>query len=225
MANFGLNRSLLADGERVLLDFLVKRLPHWIAPNHLTTLGLAGAVVTGTGFVLCNLSPLFLIVAIIGILLNWFGDSLDGSLARFRQIDRPRYGFLLDHSNALIAQSIIILGLGCSPYFTLSSALFALSLYLLLSSYTYLRVAVEGVHRLSYGGMGATEFRILVALWPLFVLFTGSVVVTGRIGNYIGLDVVIGGLALVTYVFFIHQVRNDLMRIDAEEKKSDEKQQ
>ena len=104
--------------------------------------------------------PWFLWAVVVGLFLNWFGDSLDGTLARHRGIERPRYGFLLDHSSDLIAQSLIVVGLGISPYFTLPSALFVLSLYLLMSSYTYLRVATEGVHRLSYGGMGATEFRI-----------------------------------------------------------------
>jgi archaetidylinositol phosphate synthase len=214
-----LNDSFLATKERALLHSLVRRLPHWVTPDQLTAMGLVGAVMTGVGFLLCNWSPSFIALVVLGLFLNWFGDSLDGTLARFKHIERPRYGFLIDHASDLIAQSIIVIGLGCSPYFTLSSSLFVLSLYLLLSSYTYLRAAVEGVHRLAYGGLGATEFRIMVAVWPLFVEVVGPGVVGGRIFDHAGIDVVIGFLSICTYVIFIYLVRRDLVRLDAEEKR------
>jgi archaetidylinositol phosphate synthase len=214
-----LNTSFVATHERIILNRIVQRLPSWVTPNHLTTIGLWGAGITGAGFVLCNLSPAFLIAVVFGLALNWFGDSLDGSLARHRKIERPKYGFLIDHSSDLIAQSIIVIGLGCSPYFTLCSALLVLSLYLLMSSYTYLRAAVEGVHRLSYGGLGATEFRMMVAAWPLVPMLIGPSVVSGRVFGFAGIDVVIASLALCTYFIFIFLVRQDLKRLDKEENK------
>ncbi len=217
MTTSRLNTSFVATQERILLNHIVQRLPMWATPDHLTQIGLLGAAVTGAGFLLCNFSPVYLSLVAVGLAINWFGDSCDGSLARHRKIERPKYGFLIDHSSDLVAQSLIVIGLGCSPYFTLCSALLVLSLYLLMSSYTYLRAAVEGVHRLSYGGLGATEFRMMVALWPLVPLTFGSCVVSGRIFGFAGIDVVISLLALCTYVIFVFLVRQDLERLDAEE--------
>jgi archaetidylinositol phosphate synthase len=212
-----LNTSVLAAGEQIALRAILLRLPAWTTPDHLTAVGLLGAGLTGSSFVLCNWSELFLPLVVGGLFLNWFGDSLDGSLARHRGIERPRYGFLLDHSSDLIAQSFIVMGLGLSPYFTLPSALFVLSLYLLMSSYTYLRVATAGVHRLSYGGLGATEFRILVALWALFAHWAGPGLIEARVFRFAAVDVAIGALSAATFVMFMFMVRGDLARMEAED--------
>ena len=216
MAN-RLNTSLLACGERRVLQAVAPRLPAWTTPDHLTAVGLAGAATTAAGFALAHWSTWFLWAVVAGLFLNWFGDSLDGTLARHRGIERPRYGFLLDHSSDLIAQSLIVVGLGVSPYFTLPSALFVLSLYLLMSSYTYLRVATAGVHRLSYGGMGATEFRILVAAWSLFACWLGPAVVEARLWRFTVLDVTIGTMSAVAFALFVWMVRQDLSRMDRDD--------
>ncbi|TDX64340.1 phosphatidylglycerophosphate synthase [Methylosinus sp. sav-2] len=216
MAN-RLNTSLLARGERRVLQALAPRLPAWTTPDHLTAAGLVGAAMTAAGFALTHWSAGFLTLVVAGLFLNWFGDSLDGTLARYRGIERPRYGFLLDHSSDLIAQSLIVVGLGVSPYFTLPSALFVLSLYLLMSSYTYLRVATAGVHRLSYGGMGATEFRILVAAWSLFACWLGPQVVEARLWRFSVLDVTIGTMSAIAFALFVLMVRQDLSRMDRDD--------
>lgn len=218
MANVRINDSYLAVVERMALMALVRRLPQFVTPDHLTAVGLAGAVCTMSGFIACWWSNWFLLLVVLGLFLNWFGDSLDGTLARFRRIERPHYGYFIDHSADLIAQTIIVVGLGFSPYFTIASALLVLSLYLLMSSYTYLRVVTESVHRLSYGGMGATEFRILVACWSLFAAGVGPVITQGRIGSFAGLDVVIGVMAACTFLIFVFIVRNDLVRLQQEER-------
>ena len=106
---------------------------------------------------------------VLGLFLNWFGDSFDGSLARFRSTERPRYGFLLDHSIDLVSTTFILVGLGVSPYMPFDSACFALLTYLLFCGYVYVKVAADGVHRLDFCGLGATEFRIMVAVWTLAV--------------------------------------------------------
>jgi archaetidylinositol phosphate synthase len=212
-----LNTSVLAAGERRLLGAIVSRLPLSVTPNQLTAVGLAGAGVTAAGFLLCHWSAFFIIAVVAGLAANWFGDSLDGTLARHRAIERPRYGFLLDHSSDLIAQSLIVVGLGASPYFTLPSALFVLSLYLLMSSYTYLRVATQGIHRLSYGGMGATEFRILVACWTLFAFWAGPGLIEAKVLQFARLDIAIGTLSALAFLAFVAMVRKDLAQMDAEE--------
>ncbi len=192
MACLRLNDSFLAKAERELLARLVRRLPERATPDHLTAVGLAGAFLAALGFVTCNWSNAGLALVIAGLFLNWFGDSLDGTLARHRRIERPHYGYFIDHSVDLIAQTLIIVGLGLSPFFTIHSALLVLSLYLLMSSYTYLRVVTESVHRLSYAGMGATEFRILVGAWALFAAAWGPGLVTFELCSFAALDLAIG---------------------------------
>jgi phosphatidylglycerophosphate synthase len=212
-----LNGSVLAAAEQRLLKAIVTRLPPWTTPDHLTAIGLVGAAATAAGFVLCHWSAWFLIPVVGGLFANWFGDSLDGSLARHREIERPRYGFLLDHSSDLIAQSLIVVGLGASPYFTMPSALFVLSLYLLMSSYTYLRVATEGIHRLSYGGMGATEFRILVAAWSVVAHWAGPGLTGTRVLHFAVLDIAVGTLSAIAFALFVAMVRKDLSQMDPDE--------
>ncbi|MGZ9409772.1 MAG: CDP-alcohol phosphatidyltransferase family protein [Methylocystis sp.] len=177
-----------------------------------------GAGLTLLGFIGCHWSNGFLVLVVGGLFLNWFGDSLDGTLARHRSIERPHYGYFIDHSSDLIAQTLIVVGLGVSPYFTLGSSLLVLSLYLLMSSYTYLRVVTERVHRLSYGGMGATEFRLLVASWALFAAWLGSSTTTAQAYGFVVLDLVIGGLSGLTFLGFVVVIQKDLARMQREER-------
>lgn len=218
MANQRINESFLALKERAVLMALVRRLPPWATPDHLTALGLVGAGLTLFGFLGCLWSDAFLVFVVVGIFLNWFGDSLDGTLARFRAIERPHYGYFIDHSSDLIAQTLIVVGLGASPYFTIGSSLLVLSLYLLMSSYTYLRVVTERVHRLSYGGMGATEFRMLVAAWSIFAAWLGPSVTTAQAFGFPVLDLVVGGLSALTFFGFIFVIQRDLARMQREER-------
>ena len=104
------------------------------------------------------------------------------------------------------------------PYFTLGSSLLVLSLYLLMSSYTYLRVVTARVHRLSYGGMGATEFRLLVASWALFAALLGSSATTAQAYGFVVLDLVIGGLSGLTFLGFVVVIQKDLARMQREER-------
>jgi archaetidylinositol phosphate synthase len=217
VANVRINDSVLAVAERAALAWLVRRLPSCMTPDHLTFIGLVGALVTASGFVACWWSNWFLVAVVLGLFLNWFGDSLDGTLARHRKIERPHLGYFIDHSADLIAQTLIVVGLGFSPFFTIPSALLMLSLYLLISSYTYLRVVTESIHRLSYGGMGATEFRILLGAWALFAAWFGSGIVTGRIFSFVALDFVIGVMSACTFCGFVWIVRKDLSRLQREE--------
>jgi phosphatidylglycerophosphate synthase len=143
---------------------------------------------------------------------------LTAPLARYRSIERPHYGYFIDHSSDLIAQTLIIVGLGVSPYFTVASSLLVLSLYLLMSSYTYLRVVTESVHRLSYGGMGATEFRILIACWALFAAWFGPSIATTQAYGFAVLDIVIGGLSALTFLGFVVVIKKDLTRLQREER-------
>src|SRR5579862_7946880 len=107
MAATRMNDSVLGALERPTLLWIVQRLPSWVVPNHLTALGMLGAVVTATGFILSRWSLSWLWLASAGLVANWLGDSLDGTLARRRLIERPRFGFFVDHTSDLFSQILI----------------------------------------------------------------------------------------------------------------------
>ncbi|QGM45179.1 hypothetical protein [Methylocystis heyeri] len=219
MADKTLNHSLLARPERIVLQRLVRLLPRAAKPADLTLIAVVGGLIAGVSFVLCNVSPKFLPLALAGIAISWFGDSADSLLARVRRLHQRPQGFLFEHSCDLLAQTAMVVGLGLSPYLTLTSALMLLSLYLLLSSYTYLRITVEGVHRLSYAGLGSTEFRAMLALWPTLAQLGDWRVLHARVLGLTGVDWAVAALSLCAFVAFILVVRQDLQRIDADEKR------
>ena len=162
------NRSFLAEAEQRLIAWLLPRIPPDVTSLHLTVVGMCGSLIASVALVLCNVSVLWVGAVAVGVALNWFGDSLDGSLARYRQEERPRFGFLVDHTCDLFAQILIIVAFGLSPFLSLAAALTILLCYLLYSAYTYIRAAAHNVHQMSYVGVGATEFRILMIGWALF---------------------------------------------------------
>jgi len=206
------NNSFLATQERNALLWLAARTPSAVTPDHLTLLGLAGAVLAMAGFAACRLSPWFVSVAVLGLFLNWLGDSLDGTLARHRKIERPDFGYFLDHSCDLISQTFIFIGLGLSPYFTLFSALLALSMYLLMTSFTYLKVLILKTHHLSYYGMGATELRLLLTGWALFALWYGPGMIDARFMGLRGIDATIFILWSLVFTAFMWKVWSDTKR-------------
>jgi phosphatidylglycerophosphate synthase len=161
------NRSFLANAEQKAIRWILPRIPRAITSLHLTLLGMFGSILAGTALIACNWSFSWLPVVVLGIVLNWFGDSFDGSLARYRKAERPRFGFLVDHTSDLFSQTVIIISFGLSPFLSLFSALIVLLCYLLFSAYTYIRAAVQNIHQMAYVGLGATEFRILMAVWAL----------------------------------------------------------
>lgn len=155
---------LLAAPERTLLRWMAARLPGWVTPNHLTGLGVFAALGTAAGYTLSALQPAWLWLASAMIALNWFGDSLDGTLARVRKIERPKYGYYLDHAVDGFNTAVIGVGIGLSPYITLELALVVVILYLLLSINIYLESQVFGVFDMGYGIFGPTEVRIILIL-------------------------------------------------------------
>jgi archaetidylinositol phosphate synthase len=206
------NNSWLATHERNALLWLAARTPSAATPDHLTLLGLVGAVLVLAGFMACRVSPWFVSLAVLGLFLNWLGDSLDGTLARHRKIERPDFGYFLDHSCDLISQTFIFVGLGFSPYFTLFSALLALSMYLLMSSFTYLKVLILKTHHLSYYGMGATELRLLLIAWTLFAVWCGPGMIDAHFMGLRRIDMTIFTLWSLVFMVFMWKVWSDTKR-------------
>jgi phosphatidylglycerophosphate synthase len=164
------HRSLLAAAEKTLLVRMAAALPRWVSPDRLTALGVIGAVMVFAGYVLSHRNPDFLWLASFGLFVHWFGDSLDGTLARVRGTERVNYGFLVDQSTDVASDILIVVGLGFSPYARLDTALLALIGYHALAIQSLIWRAVAGEHRISGAVFGPTELRIAlvamnVALW------------------------------------------------------------
>ncbi|MFA9200769.1 MAG: CDP-alcohol phosphatidyltransferase family protein [Cypionkella sp.] len=166
-------QNVVARAERVLLDAICARLPRWVRPDMLTALGILGAVMVFAGYVASVIDRDWLWLAVAGYVVNWFGDSTDGSLARYRRIERPRYGYFLDHSCDGIATTLVVAGIGMSPFVQIEIALVALAGYLLMSIHAFLSVKVSGELRLSYMAAGPTELRIILILFTLAMLAFG----------------------------------------------------
>src|ERR1041385_6680666 len=155
------NDGWLQPIERPVLRWLAERMPPWITPDRLTAIGFLGAVICLISYWQAATHPAWFWLATIGLLLNWFGDSLDGTLARYRKIERPRYGYFVDSGLDVAEQFIVPGGVGLSGYIRWDLSFLALSAFLMMSVLTLLRVQVAGVYQLTYGGMGPTEIRVM----------------------------------------------------------------
>ena len=155
-------RFLLAEPEARVLEGLAKRLPAWVKPDHLTALGVLAALGIAAAYVLSNGNEAWLWAASALLVVHWLGDSLDGTLARVRKTERPRYGYYLDHLVDAFATAAIGIGLGLSPHMLLAVGLVIVVAYLILSINTYLETHAFGVFTLGYGRLGPTEARLLL---------------------------------------------------------------
>ena len=194
---------LLARHEARVLEWIARRLPRWVTPDHLTGLGVLAAVGIAAAYLLSNGDTIWLWAASGLLVVHWLGDSLDGTLARVRKIERPTYGYYLDHLVDALATAVIGLGLGLSPYMLLSVGLVIVIVYLVLSINTYLETYAFGVFTLGYGRLGPTEARLgLIALNTLLALGVGLGFQVGDLGLTL-LDLIAlsaAGLAVVTLV-------------------------
>jgi archaetidylinositol phosphate synthase len=165
---------LLAPLERRFLPWLAGRLPRWVLPDDMTAVGVLAAFAICVAYQLSNESLVWLWVASGLLVVQWLGDSLDGTLARVRRIQRPRYGYYLDHLVDAISTAAIGIGLGLSPFMLLSVATLIVVAYLILSINVYLESYALGRFRLGYGLIGPTEIRaILIVLNTALALELG----------------------------------------------------
>ena len=183
--------SFLAAAEKRILIWMAERMPAWVNSDHLTSLGFAAQIATGVCYALAAHDRRMLLVAIVCLAVNWFGDSLDGTLARVRQQQRPRYGFYVDHMIDSIGATAMMIGLALSGYMHPVIAIGLLIAFLLLSIQSYLATYTIGEFHLSMWHFGPTELRILLVAGNL-ALFRWPWVIHGRyrlfdIGGAIGL--------------------------------------
>jgi phosphatidylglycerophosphate synthase len=155
-------KFLLAVPEARVLDWIARRLPRAVKPDHLTALGVLASIGIAVAYVLSNGDEVWLWAASGLLVVHWLGDSLDGTLARVRKAERPRYGYYLDHLVDAFATAAIGIGLGLSPHMLLAVGLAIVIVYLILSINTYLETQAFGTFTLGYGRLGPTEARLLL---------------------------------------------------------------
>lgn len=166
-----LQNSILNSTEKKVLIWMAQRMPQRVNSDHLTWIGLVGALISAMGYVLSNWGLEYLWLASFGLLVNWFGDSLDGTLARVRKAQRPTYGFFIDHTIDGITVSVICIGAGLSPLISFSVAILVLVGYLLLSVFTYINTYLDGKFKIAYGKLGPTEFRLIVVFINTLIIY------------------------------------------------------
>ena len=163
--------SILNPLEKKVLVYLAERMPARMQSDQLTFIGFLGALIVALGYALSNLNLNWLWLASFGFVVNWFGDSLDGTLARVRGTQRKTYGFFIDHNVDVINECIMFAGVGLSPLVNMTFMAGVLVAYLALSVYVYIDCYLKGEHRLTYGGLGPTEFRILAIVVNCLFLY------------------------------------------------------
>lgn len=165
---------ILGPLERPTLQFLASKMPAWVNPDILLGFGMFGSFIIIIGYLLTNFNSAFLWLASLGFVINWFGDSLDGTLARYRKIERPKYGFFVDHTADSLSMVMIFVGLGLSAYVRLDIAALACIGYLLMTILTYIGAFVSGEFRISYAKIGPTEMRLTAIIVNILLFFFGN---------------------------------------------------
>ncbi len=199
--------SILAPLERAALRGLARRMPAWVNSDHLSVLGFAAMFLAGVFYAASGWNPLFLHLVNICILANWFGDSLDGTLARYRDCQRPRYGFYVDHIIDTFGTMFVIVGLAISGYISERVAAGALIVFLMLAINSYLAAYSLSIFRISHGKLGPTEIRLVMIIGNIVLLNSPYTRIFGQ--RFLLFDV--GGMVAIigmSAMLIISSIRN-----------------
>ena len=224
--------SILNGVERKALVWLAERQPRWVTSDMLTWVGTIGSGLIALGYILSSLNVQWLWLSSFGLLVNWYGDSLDGTLARVRNTQRPKYGYYIDHTVDGINETLMFVGIGLSPFLNLYIALAMLVVYLQLTLNVSMNAHLRAEFKLTYAGLGPTEFRIVAIVlntllifikpWQQFKVaheFFGKTVFFGAL-DYPGL--VILAILLLIYIVTICRDAKYYSKIDPMPKHPDE---
>jgi archaetidylinositol phosphate synthase len=192
--------------ERPVVGWLAARVPAAITPDHMTLLGVVGALVCGLAYVASWGSPAFLWLASLGVIINWFGDSLDGGLARLRHRERPRYGFFIDHTTDVLSELFIFFGLGASPYMRFDIACLAVISYWLAALFSFIRAVATQIFQISYWGIGPTEIRLGLIGYNFYLLAFGRSAFATRFGTYTPIDAFVIVIFVAVFASFLSLV-------------------
>ena len=210
------HQGLLWPLEQPTLLWMAQRMPDWITPNLLTSVGFIGTCMAAAGYALSRWQPAFFWLATLGLLVNWFGDSLDGTLARFRRIERPRYGFFLDQNLDAFEQLIFAIGIGLSGFVRFELAMFTLAAYFLMSILSLVRAIVSNVFAMTYGGIGLTELRVgFLILNALMFFFPPKPILIAGLSFYYP-EILTVAWATSMLIAFLVSFRSELRQLNAE---------
>jgi len=212
------NDTLVGSLERPALNWLAVHTPKRVGPDIYTAIGVVGSIIILVGYILSRFHPGYFWLASFGFFVNWYGDSMDGTLARYRHIERPIYGFFVDHITDAFGQLLIFVGLGLSPYISFNIASLTLVAYLLMSVLVYIRIYLVGEFRISYGMLGPTEARVLAVLVNIAMFFFGYQIwhlKTSLLGiiDINPYDMGVGVLGLLLLFFFLTTAWQESIRL------------
>ena len=208
--------SLLNPSEKVILRALARRIPLFVTSDQLTALGVLGAVIVLVGYALTTYSPAWLWLANAGFFINWFGDSLDGTLARFRNQQRPLYGFYIDHNLDCVCAFLMVLGAGMSAYMSLTVALLIIVPYFMLDVFVMINAHLKNEFQLTFAKLGPTELRLIIIMVNVCFYFSPTlrnlsypVSVFGHSHTLHALDFAGIAISFVLFVLYILSIWKD----------------
>lgn len=213
--------SILNGVEKKALAFLADRQPRWMTSNILTGIGTFGAIVISLGYILSQININYLWLSSLGFVINWYGDSLDGTLARVRNKQRPIFGYYIDHTVDIINELLIFLGLGLSGLICFDLSLFILIVYMMLTLNVSINAHLKKEFKLTYAKLGPTEFRVLAIIFNTVCIYCPAISDSVMEISMFGKDIVLGSLdiagvfvLLVLIIMYIVTVINDIKDYD-----------
>lgn len=209
--------SLLNGVERKALVGMAERMPRWVTSDMLSGVGFVGALIIAAGYMLSDININFLWLSSFGFVIHWFGDSMDGSLARVRQTQRPLYGFYLDHTLDVITEFIMFMGAGLSALLRLDIALLVFIAYLMLTLNVTINTHLKGEFRLTYAKLGPTEFRLIMIIVNTLLIYVRPLREFSTIWNIgscsltmSGLDIIALGIFALLLIIYVVTILGDL---------------
>lgn len=203
--------------ELPALRWLSSHMPARVTPDQLTAIGVFGALLGFGGYTLSTAHPAFLWLVNLGLVANWFGDSLDGTLARFRRIERPRYGHFIDKTTDLLNDTLFTLGLGLSPFVRFEVACLALIAYLLITGFTLVREQVSKTVQISFGGVGPTEVRALLITFNICLYAIPTKIVLVLWAPLTLADVCVLTVSAAGFILFLFLVISEAQKLAVED--------
>jgi phosphatidylglycerophosphate synthase len=214
--------SFLNGMEKKALVWLAGRQPRWVTSDMLTVVGVLGAFLTGLGFALTHYGIGWLWLSSAGLVINWYGDSLDGTLARVRNRQRPLYGYYLDHTVDCINEAFMFVGAGLSPLVDLNLALAVFILYLCLTVNVSINAHLKGEFRLTYIKLGPTEFRLIIVIANTLLIAIPALVAISHTYHILGhtitlriLDYVALGIIVIMSLIYLFTTLSDARKYSA----------
>lgn len=195
--------SILNGLEKKALVWLAERQPRWVVSDTLTIIGVLGAIMIGAGFILCGRNISWLWLSVAGLFVNWYGDSLDGTLARVRKTQRPIYGYYLDHTVDCINEAFMFIGVGLSYLMRLDIALMIFIVYLCLTVNVCVNAHHKSEFKLTFAKLGPTEFRVIAALLIIMIIFVRPIREFSASVNLLGRNVALGALDIAGLVILL----------------------